>query len=898
MGCAVSYEKTTKKTKDATAFHSPNTTRRLIEKTPSTPISRLSNATSTGDVYSSSASRIPWSPNDAASTTHLATPFSSSSSNPRDLSSPAFASSFTEQEIRAYNDTYLRLVNEGWMDRISERELLLTVMNCKLDTSLAVTKYKTWLTALKDVGFNSFEDVWRGISSNGKTGGEWKNLSRFLRRYAACGHDMCGRIVFWVRPNNEPIHLEDEGNFIKAVITYFVALHADIDTLREGITVVIDTSEKTTKHANEARLRRIINTMPARPQRIFILGAGYMKRMLINAMIKIVSKFSLQKIAARITFADLDDVRKEIPHDSMPCYVGGGYRISENDHLLTWVRYKLAEFPTLRSDISNSSPHVKDNDHAGSRPSENIVLSYPCGNFHCVYCDATKTKNGNDENSKYNKHFKDSKNHLGKYLWVYSAMLAVLISFIFYHLHSLSHFLSIQSTSKGYPFDHDLHMIDRFMTSSSSSNLIVDPEYMCVSGIKRKCTLVVSMGSVINNNLSHLGGTKHWYHLLQKILPSLEKAYDDIWSSKARSRFASNEDIYIVFEEESSVRHLTPFGRFLLTSLLTGGQFSRIHFAYYISNGTKQSLEVMFSVDLSQQGIDELFVVSAGLTEIATVAIESADVEELLHVNLVAPRTKFHWFLNEKKLLQFRESYSSLCDIDATVFGHVENLTKMDDLGKANFHDSTLDVLANSAIDIENDSSPHNIFRSARLRKLKPSAIEPSLRNIIVYQRDKGRYIQDIDMVWAKLTGQMMGWEVKILHHNESIAPCRLIKSVSTATVMLTSHGFQSILLLYQPWVSMLAEIHTHMLYIPHFYGELQISLRQKFGIARSYFSEESIPTHTLPSILSKVGIENGQSCKNRKYCRHLSKRQNVIVSDQFLDRIENFVRAYYYLDA
>ena len=70
--------------------------------------------------------------------------------------------------------------------------------------------------------------------------------------------------------------------------------------------------------------------------------------------------------------------------------------------------------------------------------------------------------------------------------------------------------------------------------------------------------------------------------------------------------------------------------------------------------------------------------------------------------------------------------------------------------------------------------------------------------------------------------------------------------------------------------------------------------LRQQFGLARSYFSEESVPTREFPSVLSKLGIENGESCKNRKYCRHLSKKQDVIVSDRFLNRIENFLKGYF----
>ena len=885
MGCAVSYEKTNKKLKDASAFHSPNTTRRLIEKTPVSPISASSG-------FKSPDARSPWSP--SATPTHVALSSTSSSlSCPRGPLSPTFSSSYTDQELRAYSDAYLQLVNDGWMNKISERELILSVMNCKLDVSLAVTKYKNWLNALKEVGFDSFEDIWRGISSDGISGGEWKNLAPFFSRYAACGHDIHGRIVLWVKWQNDPIVPEDEGKFVRAVFTYFVALQSNIKTMREGITLVIDTSEKTKVHGNEKKLRKIINKMPARPQKIFILGAGYIKRMIINAAIKIISAVATDKISKRVKFADLDDIRKEISHDSLPQYVGGGYRIKDNDQLLAWARFKLGEFSPLKVELENSSHRNqgKIRNENAKRPSANTALSYPCGSSYCIYCAASGTFSSVDNKSSRNQSKTGSASN-SRCLWIFSLVIAICVYAILYYLYSSSQF-SLSSTSENYPFKDDIDMVDRFMTSSSSSNLIVEPEHMCVSSIEKRCTLVVSIGSIVNNSLSRMGGTRHWYHLLQKVLPSLGEAHDNVWSSKARSRFASNEDIYIVFEEESSVKNLNPFGRFVLMSLLTGGKFSRVHFAYYINDSARQLLQVIFSVDQAQQGVDELFVISASSSESISLEIDS-NVEEILHVNLVAPRTKFHWFLKKKALLQFRESYQALCNIRTGTVDVLYNHTKVDNLGKSNFHDSTLDVLANSVIDIENDESSFNVFKSSKLMKLKPSAVDTSLRNIVVYQRDKGRYIQDIDMVWAKLTGQTTGWEVKVLHHNESTAPCRLIQSVSTATIMLTSHGFQSILLLYQPWASMLAEVHTHMLYIPHFYGELQICLRQQFGLARSYFSEESVPTREFPSLLSKLGIENGESCKNRKYCRHLSKKQDVIVSDRFLNRIENFLKGYF----
>ena len=171
-------------------------------------------------------------------------------------------------------------------------------------------------------------------------------------------------------------------------------------------------------------------------------------------------------------------------------------------------------------------------------------------------------------------------------------------------------------------------------------------------------------------------------------------------------------------------------------------------------------------------------------------------------------------------------------------------------------------------------------------------------------------------------------------------------------------HGFQAVLLLYQPWNSMLAEVHTHMMYIPYFFGgrnenhfssssnlfvyhyscsfisfisfislfrlisfyfrclcdslwlhnfvfcrvELQVSLRQKFGHQRIYLSEESEPKNVIPylhtfflvvtpSLLSALGIEDRDTCVRRKYCRDLSRKQNVIASNEFLDEIMSWIK-------
>lgn len=89
-------------------------------------------------------------------------------------------------------------------------------------------------------------------------------LTAHLRRYAPSGTDQHGRRVCWVRPDM-PVDSSDESSFIRAVVIYFMALHADIETMRNGITVVIDRSQSLTKTgSNYMKLQKIINAMPSR----------------------------------------------------------------------------------------------------------------------------------------------------------------------------------------------------------------------------------------------------------------------------------------------------------------------------------------------------------------------------------------------------------------------------------------------------------------------------------------------------------------------------------------------------------------------------------------------------------------------------------------------------------
>ena len=86
---------------------------------------------------------------------------------------------------------------------------------------------------------------------------------------------------------------------------------------------------------------------------------------------------------------------------------------------------------------------------------------------------------------------------------------------------------------------------------------------------------VITLSSVTNNGLSWMGGTGHWFHFSERILPMLSEAYDKVWGPTALLHRKNKEEIYIVFEEKYSVDNLGSFNRFFLTAILTGQILSK-----------------------------------------------------------------------------------------------------------------------------------------------------------------------------------------------------------------------------------------------------------------------------------------------------------------------------------
>ena len=263
-------------------------------------------------------------------------------------------SKWTEEEIAAASATKKLLIDDKDFDNslIIDRTLWLCVVNSKFRSDKAAEKYKAWTAVMISEFSLHLTEVFKGISSSVPEEVEegWRELAPLFTAYAGCGTDKMGRSIMWIK--TRPTQVEEEKLGIRAGVLYWLAVHADMTSMRNGITFVLDTegNDMTQKIGNEGKLQRVYQSIPLRPQKIFILGAGWLKRTLINAIIAFASLFTKEKVIDRIEFAEMSSVEAVVDTPSLPVHrEGGGGGIDSNEKLVEWVKNRLDNFPEVPS---------------------------------------------------------------------------------------------------------------------------------------------------------------------------------------------------------------------------------------------------------------------------------------------------------------------------------------------------------------------------------------------------------------------------------------------------------------------------------------------------------------------------------------------------------------------
>jgi hypothetical protein len=217
----------------------------------------------------------------------------------------------------------------------------------------------------------------------------------------------------------------------------------------------------------------------------------------------------------------------------------------------------------------------------------------------------------------------------------------------------------------------------------------------------------------------------------------------------------------------------------------------------------------------------------------------------------------------ESTFCAFRQSVSRLCglELDGSYLENVE--------GKKNIH-----------INRENNN------------KIK----------ILIYQRDSSRQLLNANVVLSRFHSKLSKQLVvnmekhekteemlQLLMHSEKRSACDLIGTLSQTIVFVTPHGFQSLLLLFQPLRSILVEVFPNGYLKQGFYGGMQAGLRDRWSIARQYLYEESPPDPVIwGGIIWLFKKYFGQTLCVQKYarplCRYLDRFQSVIMSDNLIN--------------
>jgi len=422
---------------------------------------------------------------------------------------------------------------------------------------------------------------------------------------------------------------------------------------------------------------------------------------------------------------------------------------------------------------------------------------------------------------------------------------------------------------------------------------------------------------ITNSNLKQLGGTGHWFHLLERVIHIFHIAEIRIWNHGN----SNQRDLYIIFNEKDSVNDLNPFGRFLLTSILSGSKYRRVIFGYspkitIISNNDSgniimrtDSFHMAFVVTLDKSYDVNRFVVSDDSNYINN---HNNCFQMLLKVPLTRIQNRFgsEWFETISSFHLFRNVSHQVCSIPYTNSIN-ETITWS--------NNSTLDdisLLSELVLQTRLDK---------KLKKMSMSTLIPSPivynthKRVLVYQRDRSRLLSLSNTSKCKnesnnniaecisflmssgshnpTKGTSNQWTTHYMIHSDDRSPCELIQQISTSTVIITPHGFQSILLLFQPLSSLMVEIYPFMYYKPDLFGFIQVGLRQRLLIARSYLCEETLPFNFLQYAIKGVQSIGGFShrfCINNILCKIFVRNQNTYITEDNIVRVVKFINEHF----
>ncbi|CAM9729084.1 unnamed protein product [Ascophyllum nodosum] len=151
-------------------------------------------------------------------------------------------------------------------------------------------------------------------------------------------------------------------------------------------------------------------------------------------------------------------------------------------------------------------------------------------------------------------------------------------------------------------------------------------------------------------------------------------------------------------------------------------------------------------------------------------------------------------------------------------------------------------------------------------------------KRLVIYQRDKDRQLLAMEGVMSVL-GELLGseWELVPIVHDNSLEPCWLYSQLMDADMLLTPHGFQSMLLLFLPPGATILEVFPYK-----YWKDGYAPLAQEWGVRHEYIMSRPV------SWVKRLGLffVPLDRCMKSISCRKWSRGADVLLEKHHLRKI------------
>lgn len=241
-----------------------------------------------------------------------------------------------------------------------------------------------------------------------------------------------------------------------------------------------------------------------------------------------------------------------------------------------------------------------------------------------------------------------------------------------------------------------------------------------------------------------------------------------------------------------------------------------------------------------------------------------------------APIDRGYWFGGVKDVEHQRQKISSLCPTAELYYKETPD-TEVKTNGK--FTVTQIQRKDGRRKWGKREKSFKNILlRSTESENKTSGAYNSTSRyKMVVYQRNEDRKFMNFEHMLKSITTSLPKWSIEVMFHEEDLEPCMLKSVLQDADIFLTTHGFQSMSILFMKKGSLIVE------FFPFKYWKVGYKpLAEEYGVHYRWLQSDGpvFATHYLLYLFTQ------KQCMLSHWCRDFSRKEDVVMTPVMLHKV------------